>query len=163
MAPSSDTTPSVDLLGGDFNLLGGPVPAMGGPVAAMGGSVPTMGVGADPAGLDLFSLQGALPSGGYVAPKQVWLTAQKGKGLEIEGTFSRSKGQMSMDLTFTNRAMQPMTGFAIQFNKNSFGISPTMLQVPSPLLPNASATTSLTLNCSGPIQKMEPLTNLQVR
>ena len=27
-----------------------------------------------------------------------------------------------MELTFTNKAMQAMTGFAIQFNKNRYGI-----------------------------------------
>lgn len=53
---------------------------------------------------------------------------------------------MYMDLTFTNKAMQGMGGFAIQFNKNSFGITPTLLQVQSPLLPNQSADTSLLLN-----------------
>lgn len=49
---------------------------------------------------------------------KVWLTAAKGKGMEITGTLSRKNGQIIMDMTFTNRAMQPMMGFAIQFNKN---------------------------------------------
>jgi len=51
---------------------------------------------------------------------QVWLPAAKGKGLEISGTFSRKNGQVLMELTLTNRALQPMSGFAIQFNKNRF-------------------------------------------
>lgn len=49
---------------------------------------------------------------------QVWVPASKGKGLEISGTFTRKSGQIMMELTFTNRAMQAMGGFAIQFNKN---------------------------------------------
>jgi len=54
-------------------------------------------------------------------------------------------------------------GFAIQFNKNSFGIAPTTLQVQSPLSPNTTAQTSLLITPgSGPIQKMDPLNNLQV-
>lgn len=53
-----------------------------------------------------------------------------------------------MDLTITNRAMQAMGGFAIQFNKNSFGVSPTALQVQTPLPPNQSAQTSLLLTTS---------------
>ena len=61
------------------------------------------------------------------------------------GTFSRRQGQPYMDLTFTNRAMQPMGGFAIQFNKNSFGLTPSVLQVPAPLLPNQSIEVSLQL------------------
>lgn len=49
---------------------------------------------------------------------QVWLPAVKAKGLEISGTFSRRQGHMYMDMTFTNKALQHMTDFAIQFNKN---------------------------------------------
>lgn len=68
-----------------------------------------------------------------------------------------------MDMTFTNKAMQPMGGFAIQLNKNSFGLSPTSpLQVSSPLAPGASIEVSVTLSTAGPIQRMEPLNNLQV-
>jgi len=140
----------VDLLGGD--LLGGLSP-----MAAPAPSINNVnGI------TDLFSLEGEAAPVGYSPPKQVWLSAQKGKGLEIEGTFSRKQGQMFMELTFTNRAMQPMAGFAIQFNKNSFGIAPAVLQVQSPLPPNQSSSTSLALNCAGPVQKMDPLNNLQV-
>jgi len=72
-------------------------------------------------------------------------------------------GQISMEMTLTNRAMQAMTGFAVQFNKNSFGVIPAQpLQVPSPLTPNQSCDVSLLLNTSGPVQKMDPLNNLQV-
>jgi hypothetical protein len=68
-----------------------------------------------------------------------------------------------MDMTFTNRAMQPMTGFAIQFNKNSFGLIPAQpLQVPSPLTPNQTCEVSLLLHATGPVQKMDPLNNIQV-
>lgn len=94
---------------------------------------------------DLFELSTgmAITTGGYVAPKavssrsgtpparsarvgnfsrvlclQVWLPAVKAKGLEISGTFSRRQGHMYMDMTFTNKALQHMTDFAVQFNKN---------------------------------------------
>ncbi|VDK69887.1 unnamed protein product [Litomosoides sigmodontis] len=100
---------------------------------------------------------------GYVVPKTVWLDASRGKGTQIEGTFARRGGQIYMDMIFTNRAMQPFTGFAIQFNKNSFGLIPAEpLQVNSPLYPNQSVQTSLLCHTNGPVQKMEPLTNLQV-
>ena len=39
-------------------------------------------------------------------PKITWLPAEKGKGLEIQGTFVRRGGQVFMDMTFTNKAMQ---------------------------------------------------------
>ena len=51
---------------------------------------------------------------------QVWLPASKGKGLEITGTFARKNKGITMELTFTNKAMQAMAGFAIQFNKNRY-------------------------------------------
>ena len=66
-------------------------------------------------------------------------------------------------MTFTNKAMQPMGGFAIQLNKNSFGLTPAApLQVPSPLNPGASIDTSIILSTAGAVQRMEPLNNLQV-
>ncbi|XP_059844050.1 AP-1 complex subunit beta-1 isoform X1 [Hypanus sabinus] len=114
---------------------------------------------------DLFDLAGGIgvSSGSYVAPKTVWLPAAKAKGLEISGTFSRRIGHIYMDLSLTNKAMQVMTDFAIQFNKNSFGIIPAApLQVNAPLTPNQTIEASLLLHTVGPVMKMDPLTNLQV-
>lgn len=34
------------------------------------------------------------------------------------GTFARKQNQIFMEITFTNKAMQNMADFAIQFNKN---------------------------------------------
>lgn len=155
MQPQS--TPAVDLLGGDLSMLSAPAPAP----APSGGLIDT---GAPAAGglNDLFSIQGALPSNGHVPNPSIFLPASKGKGLEISGTFARRQGVIYMDLTFANRAMQAMAGFAIQFNKNSFGLAPSALQVQTPLPPNQSASTSLALTTTGPVQKMEPLNNLQV-
>uniref|UniRef100_A0A8C6UMU4 AP complex subunit beta n=1 Tax=Neogobius melanostomus TaxID=47308 RepID=A0A8C6UMU4_9GOBI len=94
---------------------------------------------------------------------QVWLPAVKAKGLEISGTFTRRQGQMYMDMTFTNKALQHMTDFAVQFNKNSFGVIPTSpLPVHTPLMPNQNIELSLPLNTIGPVMKMDPLNNLQV-
>uniref|UniRef100_A0A672ZFC0 AP complex subunit beta n=1 Tax=Sphaeramia orbicularis TaxID=375764 RepID=A0A672ZFC0_9TELE len=94
---------------------------------------------------------------------QVWLPAVKAKGLEISGTFSRRQGHMYMDMTFTNKALQHMTDFAIQFNKNSFGVIPTSpLPIHTPLMPSQSIDISLPLNTIGPVMKMDPLNNLQV-
>lgn len=93
---------------------------------------------------------------------QVWLPAVRGKGLEITGTFSRRGGQIHMEMTFSNKAMQAMGGFAIQFNKNSFGLAPSPLQLATPLQPNSNTDVDLVLNTNGPVQKMDPLTSLQV-
>jgi hypothetical protein len=68
-----------------------------------------------------------------------------------------------MDMTFHNKAMQEMSGFAIQLNKNSFGLAPANpLNLTLPVRPNSSSEISLALNTLGPVQKMNPLTNLQV-
>nr|XP_020656496.1 AP-1 complex subunit beta-1 [Pogona vitticeps] len=114
---------------------------------------------------DLFDLAGGVGSlsGSYVAPKTVWLPAVKAKGLEISGTFSRQVGSLSMDLTLSNKALQVMSDFAIQFNRNSFGLAPAApLQVHAPLAPNQSVELSLPLNTVGSVMKMDPLNNLQV-
>jgi len=68
-----------------------------------------------------------------------------------------------MEMTLTNRAMQPMMQFAVQLNKNSFGLVPAApLQVVAPLAPNQSYEAVMQLNPTGPVQRMDPLTNLQV-
>uniref|UniRef100_A0A9J8DIJ5 Adaptor related protein complex 2 subunit beta 1 n=1 Tax=Cyprinus carpio carpio TaxID=630221 RepID=A0A9J8DIJ5_CYPCA len=135
-----------DLLGDLLNLDLGP------PVNVPQGS--SMQIGA----VDL--LGGGLDS---LVRVLVWLPAVKAKGLEISGTFSRRQGHMYMDMTFTNKALQHMTDFAIQFNKNSFGVIPTTpLPVHTPLMPSQSIDISLPLNTIGPVMKMDPLNNLQV-
>ena len=65
-------------------------------------------------------------------------------------------------MTFSNKAMQPMNGFAMQMNKSSFGLIPAQqLNVPQ-VAPNSSVDVSVPLGTNGPVQRMEPLNNLQV-
>lgn len=147
-APVAPTS-NIDLLGGGLDvLLGGPsdIPAAGGSTGLLG---------------DIFGL-GSAVSTMIQIPKIIWLPAEKGKGLEIQGTFSRRGGQVYMDMTFTNKAMQAMSGFAIQLNKNSFGIIPAAPLQVTPLQPSQSVEASLQLGITGPVQRMEPLNNLQV-
>ncbi|XP_030895828.1 AP-2 complex subunit beta [Leptonychotes weddellii] len=109
---------AVDLLGGGLDSLVGQsfIPSS---VPATFAPSPTPAVVSS--GLnDLFELStgiGMAP-GGYVAPKAVWLPAVKAKGLEISGTFTHRQGHIYMEMNFTNKALQHMTDFAIQFNKN---------------------------------------------
>lgn len=110
---------------------------------------------------DIFGLN-STPSTVVTIPKVAWLPAEKGKGLEISGTFSRRNGQVSMDMTFTNKAMQAMSGFAIQLNKNTFGLVPMAPLQVGPLQPSQSLDTSIILGTTGQVQRMEPLNNLQV-
>ncbi|NXK68739.1 AP1B1 protein, partial [Sylvietta virens] len=151
---------AVDLLGGGLDhLMGGGGGSSLTPAPTNVGAPLGTGLG------DLFDLTGGVGtlSGSYVAPKTVWLPAMKAKGLEISGTFSRQVGSISMDLVLTNKALQVMSDFAIQFNRNSFGLAPAApLQVHAPLAPNQSVEISLPLNTVGSVMKMDPLNNLQV-
>uniref|UniRef100_A0A3B4DY89 AP complex subunit beta n=1 Tax=Pygocentrus nattereri TaxID=42514 RepID=A0A3B4DY89_PYGNA len=160
--PSSMQMGAMDLLGGGLDSLMG-VSLGGAPVGMPAGlgAAPAVGGGLG----DLFDLGGGVgvTAGSYIPPKTVWLPAMKAKGLEISGTFARRSGVIHMDLSFTNKAMSVMTDFAIQFNKNSFGLAPAgPLQVLTPLSPNQTVDVSLPLSTTGPVMKMEPLNNLQV-
>ena len=67
-----------------------------------------------------------------------------------------------MEMAVTNRGMQPMSDFGIQFNKNSFGLAPAgPLSLPA-VAPGATVSTQLVLTTAGAVQKMEPLNTLQV-
>uniref|UniRef100_A0A8C9U2G7 Adaptor related protein complex 2 subunit beta 1 n=1 Tax=Scleropages formosus TaxID=113540 RepID=A0A8C9U2G7_SCLFO len=147
-----------DLLGDLLNLdLGPPVNVP--QVSSMQmGAVDLLGGGLDSLVSPKFAIMKQ-----YFSVLQVWLPATKAKGLEIAGTFSRRQGHMYMDMTFINKALQHMTDFAIQFNKNSFGVIPTTpLPIHTPLMPNQSIDISLPLSTIGPVMKMDPLNNLQV-
>uniref|UniRef100_A0A1B0BB68 AP complex subunit beta n=4 Tax=Glossina TaxID=7393 RepID=A0A1B0BB68_9MUSC len=151
MPNSAPNNMGVDLLGGGLDiLLGGPPTEP----AAGGGATSLLG--------DIFGLGGSALNIGLQIPKIVWLPAEKGKGLEIQGSFSRRNGEVFMEMKFTNKAMQPMNSFAIQLNKNSFGLIPGQPLQVAPLPPNQTSEVSLPLATQGPIQRMEPLNNLQV-
>ncbi|KAF6018522.1 hypothetical protein EB796_023171 [Bugula neritina] len=97
-----------------------------------------------------------------VSSQQLWLTKEKGKGLTISGSFARRAGKIYMDMTLTNNTLQSLSGFAIQFNKNSFGLVPASPLKVNPIPVNGTTTTSLPLNTTGTVQKMNPINNLQV-
>lgn len=148
VAPTSSIPSSnVDLLGGGLDIL-------------LGGTGPAETTGNGLLG-DIFGIGGA-PSTMVSTPKIVWLPAEKGKGLEVLGTFSRRGNTVSMDMTFTNKAMQAMSAFAIQLNKNSFGLTPAAPLQIGQLQPSQTIEASLILSTTGQIQRMEPLNNLQV-
>jgi hypothetical protein len=93
--------------------------------------------------LDFFSTP-SIPQQQITIPKEIVLTAEKGKGMQISSSYSKKNGQPSVDFTIFNQSTLPLSDFAIQFNKNSFGIAPTPLQVTS-IMPGQSVETSLLL------------------
>uniref|UniRef100_A0A8C2PLK8 AP complex subunit beta n=1 Tax=Capra hircus TaxID=9925 RepID=A0A8C2PLK8_CAPHI len=156
LATSAVQMGAVDLLGGGLDSLIGAPSFVAPPAAAVPANLGApMGSGLS----DLFDLTSGVGtlSGSYVAPKAVWLPAMKAKGLEISGTFTRQAGSISMDLQLTNKALQVMTDFAIQFNRNSFGLAPAApLQVHAPLSPTQTVEISLPLSTAGSVMKTEP-------
>uniref|UniRef100_A0AAG5D0I7 AP complex subunit beta n=1 Tax=Anopheles atroparvus TaxID=41427 RepID=A0AAG5D0I7_ANOAO len=162
-AAPAPTNSNVDLLGGGLDILLGGGPANDTAATAAAAAPVTAGSSAAGGLLgDIFGIGPVSSTNLIQIPKITWLPADKGKGLEIQGTFSRRTGLVYMDMTFTNKAMQAMTGFAIQLNKNSFGLVPSAPLQVAPLQPSQSAETSLPLGTTGQVQRMEPLNNLQV-
>ena len=51
---------------------------------------------------------GNIQASGFTPPSEVYLDAVKGKGLQVEGTFSRREGTIYMEMTFSNKAMQQL-------------------------------------------------------
>lgn len=56
--------------------------------------------------------------GNVLSWSQVWIQPANAKGLEVAGTFALRQGNITMEMSFTNRALQAMGNFEIQFNKN---------------------------------------------
>ena len=149
-APAPAPAAADDGLGDLMDLLGGgaPTPSAPAPAAQMGG-------------------------GGGGAAKKVWLepSAQTG-GVRFSGSFRRQGGSMFVDVLAENTGQGVASGFAIQFNKNSFQLAPVanIDDVPpsnlpltiQPLQPGQSGECSLLLNNKGTMQLMKPLMAIQM-
>ena len=80
-----------------------------------------MGVERTTSAKDLVELaMGTAAEPNYVPPKQQLLVAANAKGMEISGTFARRSGRPVFEMSITNRALQPLSDFAMQFNRNSY-------------------------------------------
>eukprot|EP00124_Ichthyophonus_hoferi_P001583 Ihof_evm2s86 gene=Ihof_evmTU2s86 len=161
------------LAGGLDDLVGGSMtqPSMPGVPADMYGSNPYGNYG-QPSGSggggpvddsELFNI--AMPRGGYdyTSPKMSYLAAQQGKGMEISGRWSRANGKPVLDLEINNKSLQPLSGFAIQFNRNSFGLTPgNQVSFPPAIMPAMPVTVKIVINTTGAVQRTTPLNLLQV-
>ncbi|KAJ2160797.1 hypothetical protein GGF46_001985 [Coemansia sp. RSA 552] len=98
----------------------------------------------------------------YVPPRQLLLDSQQTQGLEIQGTFARRQGKIQMEMRFVNKSQTPISDFAIQFNKNTFGVMPGAPLGVGTLAPMSAADVQLPLVVGGPAMAMQPLTNLQI-
>jgi hypothetical protein len=125
------------------DMLGGPVSA---PPAATGAAAKDAG------GFDDFFGGGSVSQAPKTNRKTI-LTPDKGHGLQVDSCFAVVPGiGLCMDLNVSNKGNQPLISFAMQINKNVFGLSMvTKLQVPEPLVPGANYSVQLPLTIGGPI------------
>ncbi|KAJ2385771.1 hypothetical protein H4S02_004170 [Coemansia sp. RSA 2611] len=103
-----------------------------------------------------------LADGTYVPARRVLLDAQQGQGLEITGTFARRNGRVQLELGLANRSGMALGDFALQFNKNTYGLQPSSGLNVGVLAPGAAAEAVVPLATGGPSMAMQPLTNVQI-
>jgi hypothetical protein len=104
------------------------------------------------------TLQSVSMQSGITLEKSLFLAAQDGRGLEIRGSFALRHSIMFLDLTFANKALQPMTDFSILFNTNSFSLCPAQpLKIESPLMPTQQVEVSLPLKLDGLAKPASPI------
>eukprot|EP01097_Dermamoeba_algensis_P003025 TRINITY_DN2220_c0_g1_i1.p1 TRINITY_DN2220_c0_g1~~TRINITY_DN2220_c0_g1_i1.p1 ORF type:complete len:556 (-),score=135.24 TRINITY_DN2220_c0_g1_i1:200-1867(-) len=96
-------------------------------------------------------------------PRAIWLPPDQGKGLGILGAFVRRDGKVFAELTLQNFLNAPLNGFAIQFNRNTFGLMPSasIIQI-AQLNPGEAAQYSLLLVAGGQITQGPPSTIIQI-
>jgi len=135
-APAASTTnqelPSgnpLDLLLGGYSAPA-PAPAAAAPVEPAPASS-GMGVG-----FDFFTQAEPTPA---PVPKVVILTADKGNGMELSAAFVKENGRMYMELTCANRGGVPLSDFAMQYNKNAYGLTPECAPALGVVAPGQSA------------------------
>ena len=98
---------------------------------------------------DIFGNVAPAATAGPTSDKPLLLDAEKGRGMEVHGLFARRDKQVFFDLTFINRGADVLSQFAIQFNKNNFGVTaPQQIPIAS-LAPNQAADASLPVSMQG--------------
>eukprot|EP00931_Biecheleriopsis_adriatica_P018408 TRINITY_DN12912_c0_g1_i1.p1 TRINITY_DN12912_c0_g1~~TRINITY_DN12912_c0_g1_i1.p1 ORF type:complete len:908 (+),score=244.05 TRINITY_DN12912_c0_g1_i1:69-2792(+) len=122
-------------------------------------------------GLDLLDL-GMGDDSPSVAPQavqkvQVLRPDQPGQGgrpgFGVSAAVTRGSGQPQLVMTFSNGSQMALSGFAIQINKNPFGLAPaSQLQCPE-LAPGSSAEVSLGLNPGQLLSGTAPTVPLQLQ
>lgn len=97
------------------------------------------------------SVQPKKVSAASTSTKKELLSADRGRGLSIRGGLSQgTDGSFALDLELHNNSPAAMTGFAIQFNKNAFGLVPSGgLDIKVPLAPSDIINTRVSLQTGG--------------
>lgn len=139
-----------NLLDFDLQDLGSALPPAGG----MGGGAPAAG------NLNLFDIGVPQAAPSFAPPpvqKSVLLPADQGRGMQIAGAFTRAQGRLVLDLTFTNLTQAPMGNFVIQFDKNTFGLAPASIQIPTNMIGQGqSADAQVPIVATGVVNANQP-------
>jgi len=80
-------------------------------------------------------------------------TAEQGKGVFINGAMVKRNGQIFLDMEIGNKTATPVSQLAIQFNKNTFGLTPGNVQInlPQPVSNGSSVSVSVGVSCTPPM------------
>jgi AP-1 complex subunit beta-1 len=130
-----------------LDLLGAPTPA---PAPAHHAPAPA-GDGFD----DFFGApapRAPLPSAAPQVPRKTVLTPDKGFGAQLDCAYVAENNVLYMDIVLANKGNQALMGFAMQINKNVYGVALAgRLEVPEPLMPGAAHSTKVPLTLSGAV------------
>jgi hypothetical protein len=102
---------------------------------------PAAGVGGAMGGLeDLFGgPTAAAPAPAAAALPKVALPADRGEGMQVRSAIVNQGGRLFQQITIENNSMAPLSGFAVQYNKNSFGLVPETPNALGQVLPPSIA------------------------
>ncbi|KEP61546.1 UNVERIFIED_CONTAM: beta adaptin protein, putative [Hammondia hammondi] len=96
---------------------------------------------------DLFDLSSPPESPGGVGQTPVLAADRPGNqgrtGLQVSAALTRAHGRIQLHLTLANKSSMTLNGWAIQFNRNSFGLAPAATLQVADLLPGQSAETTV--------------------
>lgn len=156
-APPAPPPPAIDLLGG---LMDDDPPAQAAPPPGMGG----MGGGLE----DIFGMGAPAAPAAPAFQNKVTMDAQKGEGMEIRSAFAKENGKVVLQVTISNQTMGPLSGFAVQFNKNSFGLIPENPNalgqcLPQSIAPGQSASGSMPCAMTGPLSDSKGAVQMAVK
>jgi len=115
---------------------------------------------------DIFG--GGVPAAPAAPQLKVTLPADRGEGMQIRSQFTKQNGQLGLQMTIENNTMGPLSGFAIQFNKNSFGLQPenpaSLGQcLPPQIAPGSNATGFLPLLTNGQLQDSKGVVQMAIK
>lgn len=105
--------------------------------------------------LDNFSA----PKNGFPRQRNLLLSETKGNGLSVHGGLIRNPdGSHVLEMELKNHTIQPMSGFAVNMNKNMFGFTPTSgLNIPEPITPSSSVISKVVLGTHGAVDSSKGL------